>query len=355
MAVRRAPCGSCAGPTQCSKSTNGIPQIVYLCCRKGDPFQDLKLCSCLILGSEFPEETHVLTKQESLLGKGARAESREVREPRRTALPWGWQSWVLQYFGHLMGRANSLEKKPWCWEWLRAREGDDRGWDGWMASPNQWTWVWMDSRSWWWTGRAGMLQFMGLWRVGHNWVTELNRTEMISFQVVFSQSFWLRVFPGGVCLDQPRWMSARRILGGGWTCGISFWPFPNSSSWWWLISSVFLTSTSCKWLLWSLARVGSFSQCASPNSYSLWLGKCSCVLQQSIRSSWLLLKSAGWLVGWEWKWQRKTLENKAEARLFFMHKDGKFVFLYRASLKEKNMPYIFITHKCFTSDHSLVY
>ena len=50
----------------------------------------------------------------------------------------------------------------------------DRGWDGWMASPTQWTWVWVNSRSWWWTGRSGVLQFMGLQRVGHDWATELN-------------------------------------------------------------------------------------------------------------------------------------------------------------------------------------
>ena len=67
----------------------------------------------------------------------------------------------LQYFGHLTRRADSL-KRPWCWERLKARgEGDDRGWDGWMASPTQWTWVWVNSRSWWWTGRPGVLQSMG--------------------------------------------------------------------------------------------------------------------------------------------------------------------------------------------------
>ena len=61
-------------------------------------------------------------------------------------------------------------KRLWCWERLRARgEGDDRGWDYWMASSNQWTWVWVDSRSWWWTRRPGVLQSMGSQRVGHNW------------------------------------------------------------------------------------------------------------------------------------------------------------------------------------------
>ena len=67
----------------------------------------------------------------------------------------------------------------------------------------------------------------------------------ISFRVVFGQSFWLRVFLGGACIAQPRWMLVRGILGSGWTRGVSFQPFPNSSSWWWLISSEFLTRTSC--------------------------------------------------------------------------------------------------------------
>ena len=60
------------------------------------------------------------------------------------------------------------------WERLRAGEGDERGWDGWMASPTQWTWVWVDSGSWWWTGRPGVLWFLGSQRVGHDWATELN-------------------------------------------------------------------------------------------------------------------------------------------------------------------------------------
>ena len=83
----------------------------------------------------------------------------------------------LQYFGHLMQRADSFEK-TWCWERLKAGEGDDRGWDGWMASPTQWTWVWVNSGSWWWTERPGILQFMGSQRVRHDWVTGLNWTEL---------------------------------------------------------------------------------------------------------------------------------------------------------------------------------
>ena len=71
-------------------------------------------------------------------------------------------------------------KRPWCWEGLGAgRERDDRGWDGWMASPTQWTWVWVNSGSWWRTGRSAVLQFMGSQRVSHDWATELNWTESL--------------------------------------------------------------------------------------------------------------------------------------------------------------------------------
>ena len=84
---------------------------------------------------------------------------------------WSWNSNILATWCRELTRL----KRPWCWEKLRARgEGDDRGWDGWMASLTQWTWVWVDSRSWWWTGRPGVLRFMGLQRVGHDWTTELN-------------------------------------------------------------------------------------------------------------------------------------------------------------------------------------
>ena len=66
-------------------------------------------------------------------------------------------------------------KRLWCWEGLGAGgKGDDRGWDGCMASPTRWTWVWVNSGSLWWTRRPGVLRFMGSQRVGHNWATELN-------------------------------------------------------------------------------------------------------------------------------------------------------------------------------------
>ena len=70
-------------------------------------------------------------------------------------------------------------KRPWCWERLKAGgEGDDRGWDDWMASLTQWTWIWVNSGSWWWTGRPGVLESMGSQRFGHDWATEMNWTEL---------------------------------------------------------------------------------------------------------------------------------------------------------------------------------
>ena len=84
---------------------------------------------------------------------------------------WSWSSNTLPTWCEELTHL----KRPWWWERLRAgREGDDRGGDDWMASPTQWTWVWVNSRSWLWTGRPGVLQFMGSQRVGHDWATELN-------------------------------------------------------------------------------------------------------------------------------------------------------------------------------------
>ena len=89
-----------------------------------------------------------------------------------------WKDWCWTWHSHTLApgcKELTHLKRPWCWERLKAGgEGDDRGWNGWMASPTQWTWVWVNSGSWWWTGRPGVLQFMRLQRVGHDWVTELN-------------------------------------------------------------------------------------------------------------------------------------------------------------------------------------
>ena len=101
---------------------------------------------------------------------------------RRTVLGVHWKDWCWGWNSSTL--ATSCEelthwKRPWCWQGLGAgEEGDNRGWDGWMASPTRWTWVWVNSRSWCWTGRPGVLWFMESQRVGHDWVTELNWTEL---------------------------------------------------------------------------------------------------------------------------------------------------------------------------------
>ena len=99
----------------------------------------------------------------------------------------------LQYFGDLMWRVDSLEETLMV-EGIPGRgEGDDRGWDGWMASPTGWAWVWVNSMSLWWTGRADMLQFMGLKRVRQGWVTELTD---LTFKILQSIPFCFKIALG---------------------------------------------------------------------------------------------------------------------------------------------------------------
>ena len=96
--------------------------------------------------------------------------------------PKGNESWI--FIGRWSWNSNTVAtwceelthlKRPWCWERLQAGgEGDDRGWDGWMPSRTQWTWVWVNSGSWWLTGRPGVLRFMESQRVGHDWATDLS-------------------------------------------------------------------------------------------------------------------------------------------------------------------------------------
>ena len=101
---------------------------------------------------------------------------------RRSVLGVHWKDWCWSWNSNTL--ATSCEelthwKRPWCWEGLGAGgEGDNRGWDGWMASPTRWPWVWVNSGSWWWTGRPGVLWFMRSQTVGYNWATELNWTDV---------------------------------------------------------------------------------------------------------------------------------------------------------------------------------
>jgi len=98
-------------------------------------------------------------------------------QPKKISPEYWWKDWCWSW------NSNSLAtwceeptdwKRSWWWERLKVGgEGDNRGWDGWMASPVQWTWVWVRSGSWWWTEKPGMLKSIRPQRVGHNWVTEL--------------------------------------------------------------------------------------------------------------------------------------------------------------------------------------
>ena len=100
---------------------------------------------------------------------------------RRSVLDVHWKDWCWSWNSNILAtwyEEQTHLKRPWCWERLKAGgEGDNRGWDGWMASPTHWTWFWVNSGSWWWTGRPGMLWFMGSQRVKHDWATELNWKE----------------------------------------------------------------------------------------------------------------------------------------------------------------------------------
>ena len=113
---------------------------------------------------------------------------------RMSALGILWKEWCWSWNSNTL--ATSCEelthwKRLWCWEGLGAGgEGNDRGWwDGWMVSLTRWTWVWVNSGSWWWTGRPGVLRFMGLQRVGHDWATDLIWSDLM-YGKIKSLDFW---------------------------------------------------------------------------------------------------------------------------------------------------------------------
>ena len=122
----------------------------------------------------------------------------------------------LQYFGCLMWRVDSLEKTLMLGGIgdRRGGEGDNRGWDGWMASLTRWTWVWVNSGSWWWTGRPGVLWFMGSQRVRHDWVTELNwnKVKHIFELFFFSLGPWNRKESYKICVYQKATHLLRTLL-----------------------------------------------------------------------------------------------------------------------------------------------
>ena len=117
---------------------------------------------------------------------------------RKPVLNIHWKDWCWSWNSNTMAtwcKELTHWKRPWCWERLKAGgEGDDRGWDGWMASPTQWTWVWASSGSWW-TGKPGMLQYMGSQRVRHDWTTQLNWTELKIVPIVYTLAFCINSLP----------------------------------------------------------------------------------------------------------------------------------------------------------------
>ena len=100
---------------------------------------------------------------------------------------WRWNSNTLAtWFEEL-----THWKSPWCWERLGAGgEGNDRGWDGWMVSLPQWTWLWVNSGSWWRTEKPSMLRFMGSKRIRHDWATELNSSFLCSPTLTSIHEYW---------------------------------------------------------------------------------------------------------------------------------------------------------------------
>ena len=118
-----------------------------------------------------------------------------------------WKDWCWSWNSNTLAtwcKEQNHWKRPWCWERLKAGgEGVDRGWDGWMVSLTRWTWVWVSSRSWWWIGEPGMLQSMGSQRVGHDWGTELNWTELDS---CMKKPYW----KGWSLFDITQWLLSRK-------------------------------------------------------------------------------------------------------------------------------------------------
>ena len=131
---------------------------------------------------------------------------------------WSWNSNTLATWCEEL----TYLKRPWCGEKLKVGgEGDDRRWDGRMASPTQWTWVWVSSRSWWWTERPGMLQSMGSQRVGHhcNWTKlKSERERQIPYDIIYrwnlkydTNELMYKTEAGSQIQGTDLWLPSRRV------------------------------------------------------------------------------------------------------------------------------------------------
>ena len=194
---------------------------------------------------------------------------------------WSWNSNTLATWCEEL----THWKRPWCWERLKAGgEGDDRGWDAWMASPTQWTWVWVNSGSWWGTGRTSALQSVGSQRVGHDWVTELN---------------WILYPPMGIIT-----MSCRKSVVSCNTQNAVFsLVFPE------LCFSV-ISSRETKWFSWSEALSVSVCFCAA-----VFCGHLNLAVR--LQGPWDPPSQATWFAPftfWLFRLQRETNFSKLHAR-----------------------------------------
>ena len=138
---------------------------------------------------------------------------------KRSVLSVHWQEWCWSWNSNTLAtccKELTRWKRPWCWERLRAGgERDDRGWNGWMASLTQWTWAWVNSGSWWWTGWPGVLWSTGSGRVRLDWVTELNWTEYYPVWIYHILLISL------CCFWMDRMFQSSWAYGGLWKSGIS--------------------------------------------------------------------------------------------------------------------------------------
>ena len=158
----------------------------------------------------------------------------------RSVLDVHWKDWCWSWSSDTL--ATSCKelthwKRLWCWERLRAGgEGDNRGWDGWMASPTQWTWVWVDSRSWWRTERPGVLWFIGSQSVRHDWATELNWPELNHFAVYLKltqhcKSILLQLKKMHICYLYILYRHFKKGMFGFYPCLICWLAFPRWLQW----------------------------------------------------------------------------------------------------------------------------
>ena len=122
-----------------------------------------------------------------------------------------WKDWCWSWNSNTLAtwyEEQTHLKRPWCWERLGAgAEGNDRGWDGWMSPPTRWTWVWVNSEIWWWTGRPGVLRFVGSQRVGHDWATKPNWME---FRKMVTMTLYARQQKRHRCKEQTFGLCGRR-------------------------------------------------------------------------------------------------------------------------------------------------